>query len=201
MPMQMDAGIPIDEYSLHIWKGARGDYFEHFDTLDELKSAIANNLTEQEIAAGIIDHLCDFGSAEMKDGCAETFWTDNCMSMSITVCAYKKFEASYKVLGPTDSKRDGYFNSKTDGPCTGRIELETPMGTLIAEVAGDQSYPGFCLSLRRPGKQWEQTVALLECPDDDMVVLHRWDDKAIDGADPIDSVVLTRKDEQMSMDE
>lgn len=114
----------------------------------------------------------------------------------------QEFEASYKVLGPTDSKRDGYFvdNRKTGGPCTGRIELETPMGTLVAEVAGDQEFPGFYVSLRRPGDNWEQTVVLVECPDEDVVMVHRWDGKGGDGDDPVESIPFTKKNEKFAVE-
>ena len=108
----------------------------------------------------------------------------------------KKFEASYKVLGPTDSKRDGYMVDKRkdgDPVMTGRIELETPMGTLIAEVAGGQNFPGLFLSLRRPNDpdKWEKPVALLECPANDVVMLHIWDSEN-DGDSPGESRVVDR---------
>ena len=116
-----------------------------------------------------------------------------------------EFEASYKVLGPTDSKRDGYMVDKRkdgDPVMTGRIELETPMGTLIAEVAGNQDFPGLYLSLRRPDDpdRWEKTVALLECPDNDVVMLHLWNSED-DGDGPDESRVVDRRPEAVPVSE
>lgn len=46
---------------------------------------------------------------------------------------------------------------------TDRLEVETPLGTLIASVSPDPNYPGIYIDLKRDGCPYEAAVALAEC--------------------------------------
>lgn len=92
---------------------------------------------------------------------------------------------AYRVRGIKDSEKEGWYKTNPDCPqcCTSRIEVDTPLGTIIAEVSSDQSYPGIWLSfasakdLNDDGTPWERTIALLEASSDQSVELKVWADK------------------------
>ena len=87
-------------------------------------------------------------------------------------------DAEYRVTGIRNSKTEGWFTPNCQTPCaTARIEINTPLGTIIAEVAGDSAYPGVYLSFRANGSQYEQTVALLEAERKDSIALKVWEDE------------------------
>lgn len=72
---------------------------------------------------------------------------------------------SYKMSGPSDSEKEGWFDKSAN---TGRIEVESPNGTLIAEVCADMEYPGIYLSFRPASEEsdgCERLVALLDQED------------------------------------
>ena len=57
-----------------------------------------------------------------------------------------------------------------------KLELETKMGTLIAEKAGDIDYPGFTITLRRPdGKEFTAVLAeVVQWDDPPVMEVHYW---------------------------
>lgn len=89
------------------------------------------------------------------------------------LAALPKDHSFYKVSGIRDSAKEGWFKDSQ----TARIEVETPLGVIIAEVAGDREYPGIYLSFRRYGESYEQTAALLESNEPGNVRLLVWRDE------------------------
>jgi len=87
-----------------------------------------------------------------------------------------KKDIHYHYTGPCDSKKEGWNKPDADSELKpGRIEIDTYMGTLIAEVAADSLYPGIWLSFRRPNSCYEQTVALLEDTRHEGISLRVWE--------------------------
>lgn len=86
---------------------------------------------------------------------------------------------AYKIIGIKNSTKEGWYHSDSEHPeChTSRAEVETPLGTIIAEVSSDEAYPGVWLSFRINGDTYEKTVALLEAENDEMVALKVWSDE------------------------
>ncbi len=72
----------FDQYSLLINRGARGKYYETFETIDALKKAVSKNLTPGEIKSGVLDRLTTFNPRRQKDGYVENHW------QNFSVCAY-----------------------------------------------------------------------------------------------------------------
>lgn len=75
--------------------------------------------------------------------------------------------ANYKLLGPKDSEKEGWFKDGGRMGCDlGRIEMQVGENQrLMAEVSAEQDYPGIwllCLATDGNGEQYENTVAILE---------------------------------------
>lgn len=86
---------------------------------------------------------------------------------------------AYRVTGISDSEKEGWYKHNNDRQscCTTRTEVDTPLGTIIAEVSGDEDYPGVWLSFRKNGENYVRTVALLEAESCDSVALKVWRDE------------------------
>ena len=65
----------------------------------------------------------------------------------------------YKVSGPRDSEKDGWFDHALRQ--TARIELMTSKGDIIADVGGDSDYPELYICYRERGKTFEQSIACI----------------------------------------
>ena len=65
-------------------------------------------------------------------------------------------------------------------------EIETKLGTIVAEPAPDPNYPGFYLSLRRGNKTFSLCMLEVEQwnPDDIHLAAHVWDPEDVWG-DPV----------------
>ena len=94
---------------------------------------------------------------------------------------------AYRVQGIQNSEKEGWYKTNPDCPqcCTSRIEVDTPLGTIIAEVRGDSDYPGIWLSfasatdLNEDGTPWERTIALLEASSEKSVELKIWENERV----------------------
>lgn len=83
-------GIPHDDelqftdYALHIQHGgARGGYYNHFSTLEELREELSCHFTAKEIQSGLVDRLTTFPRNKVSDdGYVENKY------QNISVCAY-----------------------------------------------------------------------------------------------------------------
>lgn len=88
----------------------------------------------------------------------------------------------YTVTGIRNSNQEGWFRTPETGDphpwsCTARIDVDTPLGTIIVEVSGDSAYPGVYLSFKEAGDSYERTVALLEAESEESVALKVWKDE------------------------
>lgn len=86
---------------------------------------------------------------------------------------------AYKVFGIRDSEKEGWFKHNQDCPvcATARTEVETPLGLIIAEVSGDENYPGIWLSFKANSDDYERTIALFEVEARGSVALKVWKDE------------------------
>ena len=82
-------GIPHDDelrfvdYALHIRRGDRGDYYNSFSSLEELREEVSRHFTAQEIQSGLVDRLTTFRRNKVNDdGYIENKY------QNISVCAY-----------------------------------------------------------------------------------------------------------------
>lgn len=82
-------GIPHDDelrfvdYALHIRGGDRGDYYNSFSSLEELREEVSRHFTAREIQSGLVDRLTTFRRNKVNDdGYIENKY------QNISVCAY-----------------------------------------------------------------------------------------------------------------
>jgi len=91
----------------------------------------------------------------------------------------------YRVSGIRDSSKEGWFqqNAKKQTE-TAKIEVETPLGTIIAEVCGASSFPGVFLDFLPKGADPADViqVAMLDSSpsDGDAVSIRVWGDPGRD---------------------
>lgn len=114
----------------------------------------------------------------------------------------------YKVSGPRDSEKDGWYDQNLSH--TARIELMTKKGDIIAEVGGDRDYPELCICYRERGKTFEQSIACVgtdeyggfpgKAPEKGVSVLI-WADSANPDSDATDAFrIPATKDEEEGAD-
>lgn len=79
-----DDELHITDYTLLIRNGgSRGDYYNSFSTLDELRNELSRHFTQKEIQSGLLDRLTTFPFAGVNnDGYIENKY------QNISVCAY-----------------------------------------------------------------------------------------------------------------
>jgi len=84
------------------------------------------------------------------------------------------------MFGVSDSEKQGWVANTPDGNTqTARIEVETPLGVIIAEVSPASDYPGIALSFRPYNDTFERTVALMEASSADTVDMKVWEDERL----------------------
>lgn len=106
--------------------------------------------------------------------------------------------SGYHSTGIKDSRKEGWYRTGEDGRVeTSRLVVDTPVGKIIAEVAGDQSYPGIYLDfLPLHAESGEETqVALLDFSpsDGNNVSIRVWGDPEKDETYPMNGEDFTFK--------
>lgn len=78
-----DDELRFVDYALHIQGGVRGDYYNSFANLEELREEVSRHFTAREIQSGLVDRLTTFRRSKVNDdGYIENKY------QNISVCAY-----------------------------------------------------------------------------------------------------------------